>query len=75
VIADSTGTANAFLPSKIDLREGDSLVLFNAKSEVVQEHIEIQLDFNGGRMELSRRPVEKVNEEFNLSAKAWVPIE
>ena len=50
VIGDSTGIANAFLPSKIEVKEGDSLVLFGAKAEVVKEHIELQLDFNGGRM-------------------------
>ena len=75
VIADSTGCAKAFLPDKIEVREGDSLVLFNAKAEVVNEHIEIQLDFNGGRMEQSRRPVDKYSEDFDLSSKAWVPIE
>ena len=75
MIADNSGTAKAFLPGKIEVREGDSLALFNAKAEVVSEHIEIQLDFNGGRMELARREVEKISEDFNLSAKAWVPIE
>lgn len=75
VIADSTGCAKAFLPDKMDVREGDSIVLFNAKAEVVNEHIEIQLDYNGGRMETARRPVEKISEEFDLSSKAWVPIE
>ena len=75
MIGDSTGTAKAFLPDKIDVKEGDSLVLFNAKAEVVSEHIEIQLDYNGGRIEPSRRPIDRVNEEFDLSGKAWVPIE
>ena len=51
------------------------MALFNVRAEVVSEHIEVQLDFNGGRMELARRPVDRVSEEFNLSAKAWVPIE
>lgn len=48
--------------------------MFNALAEVVKEHIEIQLA-EGGKIDLSRRPVEKVSEEFNLSSKAWVPIE
>jgi hypothetical protein len=74
VIGDATGVSNAFLPHKIELAEGDSIVLFNARSEVTNEHIEIQLA-NNGRVELSRKPVEKVNEDFNLSGKAWVPIE
>ena len=40
VIADNTGKANAFLPGgKVDVREGDSLVLFEAKADVVKEHI------------------------------------
>ena len=75
VIGDSSGVANAFLPSKIEVQEGDSLALFNVRAEVVPEHVEIQLDFNGGRMEQAKRPVDRVSEEFNLSAKAWVPIE
>lgn len=75
MIGDGSAISNAFLPGRIQLREGDSVVLFNAKAEVVQEHIEIQLDSSNGRMELSRRPVDKISEEFNLSAKAWVPIE
>ena len=49
-------------------------MLFSARSEVVKEHIEIQLD-RRGRIEKSRRDVKGVNEEFNLSQKAWVPIE
>ena len=74
MIGDSTGISNAFLPSKIDMREGDSIVLFNAKAEVVKEHIEIQLDYQG-RIDESRRQVDRVSEEFNLSSKAWVPME
>lgn len=74
VIGDASGVSNAFLPNKIDLKEGDSIVLFGAKAEVVKEHIEIQLA-ERGRVELSRKPVDKVNEEFNLSSKAWVPID
>lgn len=62
LVGDSSGVSNAFLPAKIELKEGDSIVLFNAKGEVVNEHIEIQLDFNGGRIEYSRRPVDKINE-------------
>ncbi len=56
------------------MREGDSIVLFNAKAEVVKEHIEIQLDYQG-RIDESRRQVDRVSEEFNLSSKAWVPME
>ena len=57
------------------MKEGDSVALFNARAEVVNEHIEIQMDFNSGRMERARRDVDRISEEFNLSAKAWVPIE
>jgi len=56
------------------LREGDSIVLFGARAEVVKEHIELQLA-ERGRIELSKKPVAKVAEEFNLSSKAWIPIE
>jgi hypothetical protein len=43
VIGDSTGISNAFLYDSEDLVAGESIVLFNAKAEVVKEHIEIQL--------------------------------
>lgn len=39
VLGDSSGVSNAFLPNRIELREGDSIVLFGAKAEVVKEHI------------------------------------
>lgn len=74
VIGDDSGISNAFLPDYEQIVEGDYVVLFNARSEVVKEHIEIQLD-RRGRVEKSRREVSKVNEDFNLSQKAWVPIE
>lgn len=74
VVGDATGISNAFLPNRIDLREGDSVVLFGARAEVVKEHIELQL-VERGRIEISKKPVDKINEEFNLSSKAWVPIE
>ena len=59
VLGDSSGVSNAFLPNRIELREGDSIVLFGAKAEVVKEHIELQLA-ERGRIELSKKPVEKV---------------
>lgn len=74
VIGDETGVSNAFLPESEYVYEGESIVLFNARSEVVKEHIEIQLD-RRGRIEKSRRDVARVSEEFNLSLKAWVPME
>jgi hypothetical protein len=43
VIGDSTGVSNSFLYDSDDLVAGESIVLFNAKAEVVKEHIEIQL--------------------------------
>lgn len=74
MIGDSSGISNAFLPNRLDLQEGDSIVLFNAKSEVVKEHIEIQLG-ERGKIDISRKAVDKVSEEYNLSSKSWVPIE
>jgi hypothetical protein len=74
VLGDASGISNAFLPNRIELREGDSIVLFGAKAEVVKEHIELQLA-ERGRIEISRKPVAKVDEEFNLSSKAWVPMD
>ena len=75
MIGDASGVSNAFLPGFFEIVEGDSLVLFNGRAEVVNEHIEIQGGISGGRIEKSRRPVEKVNEELNISDKAWVPME
>lgn len=54
VIGDETGISNAFLPDIEPIAEGEYIVLFNARSEVVKEHIEIQLD-RRGRPEKSRR--------------------
>ncbi len=75
VIGDNTGVSNAFLPESADLVAGESIALFNARAEVVKEHIEIQLQRGAGRVERSRRTVNNVSEEFNLSEKAWVPVE
>lgn len=66
VIGDETGVTNAFLPENENLYEGEHVVLFNARSEVVKEHIEIQLD-RRGRIDKARREVPRVNQEFNLS--------
>lgn len=74
MIGDETGIANAFLPESEHLYDGEHVVLFNARSEVVKEHIEIQLD-RKGRVDKSRRDVANVKEDYNLSQKAWVPIE
>lgn len=73
MIGDSTGVSNAFLPAKIEIKEGDSIVLFNASAKVVKEHIEIQLSRAGG-LERSKDAVNTVSEEYNLSHKAWVPV-
>ena len=59
VIADNTGKANAFFPCFIDIREGDSIVLFDAKAEVIKEHIEIQLP-REGKVDISRQKVTKI---------------
>lgn len=61
VIADDSGKANAFFPAFIDIGEGDSIVLFEARAEVVKEHIEIQLAREGGKIDISRRKVNKIN--------------
>lgn len=50
---------------------GKSIALFDAEARVSKEHIELQR----GRVEEANRKIEKVNEKFDLSAKAWVPID
>jgi hypothetical protein len=74
VVGDDSGISNAFLFENSVIQDGESIVLFNAKSEVVKEHIEIQLE-RRGRVDIARREVAKVNEEYNLSLKAWVPAD
>lgn len=54
VIGDDSGISNAFLFENSVIQEGESIVLFNAKSEVVKEHIEIQLE-RRGRVDVARR--------------------
>jgi len=54
VIGDDSGISNAFLFENSVIQEGESIVLFNAKSEVVKEHIEIQLE-RRGRVDIARR--------------------
>jgi len=49
VLGDNSGVANAFLPEAQDIVEGESIALFNARAEVLHEHIEIQLSRTGGR--------------------------
>lgn len=43
IIGDASGVSSAFLHDSEDLVAGESIVLFNAKAEVIHEHIEIQL--------------------------------
>ena len=69
MVGNSTGISNAFLPDRIELREGDSIFLFGAKAEVVKEHIKVQLA-ERGRLGIARKAVEKFSEEFKLSSMA-----
>ena len=73
VIGDETGVVNAFLPEQDSIAVGRTIMLSRAEAKVVKEHIEIQLP-GFGRIEEGRREVEKVNENFNLSEKSWVPM-
>ena len=73
-VADETGVSNAFLPDNNDIQVDSSVVLFKAQASVVKEHIELQLE-RGGRVEKARRRIEKESEDYDLSFKAWVPME
>lgn len=39
MIGDSSASSSAYLPAKIELKEGDYIVLFKAKAYVWKEHI------------------------------------
>ena len=71
VIGDETGLVNAFIPESEHLTVGKTVALFNAEARVVKEHIEIQK----ARVEPARNEIKNVKENFNLSDKAWVPVD
>lgn len=71
VLGDETGIVNAFIPETEFIKVGNTIALFAAEARVVKEHIEIQR----ARSEAARSPINKVNESFNLSEKAWVPVD
>ena len=71
VIGDETGVVNAFIPESEHLLVGKTVALFGAEARVVKEHIEIQK----ARVEPARNPINNVKESFNLSDKAWVPVD
>ena len=73
-VGDETGVSKAFLPDVNEVQVDESIVLFKAQGSVVKEHIELQLE-RGGRIDKARRRVDKVNDEFSLSFKAWVPMD
>ena len=73
-VGDETGISNAFLPDAAEIQKDASVVLFRAQGAVVKEHIELQLE-RGGRVEKARRIVGEVKDDYDLSFKAWVPME
>lgn len=70
-LGDETGVVNAFLGENENLVVGKTVALFGAEAKVVREHIEIQR----ARVEPGRNPIDKVNDKFNISEKAWVPVD
>ena len=71
VLGDETGVVNAFIPESEHLVVGKTAAFFGAEARVVKEHIEIQR----ARVEPARNPIDRVKESFNLSEKAWVPVD
>lgn len=71
VLGDETGIVKAFLWNNPALEEGKTVVLFKAESNVVKEHIEIQL-MERGKVDEARREVRDVNKSNDVSAKEWV---
>ena len=70
-LGDETGLVRAFLQDAPALRVGKSVVLFDCEARVNKEHIELQ---SRGKIDAARKEVEKVNDNFNLSDKSWVPV-
>ena len=72
LLGDETGLVKAFLYQNENLKEGNTIVLFRCEAAVVKEHIEVQL-MRTGKIDMARnRNIEKVDEETNISEKAWV---
>ena len=71
VLGDETGIVNAFIPETESLVVGKTVALFGAEAKVVKEHIEIQR----ARAEAGRNSLNDIKESFNLSEKAWVPVD
>jgi hypothetical protein len=69
ILGDETGIVKAVLFPNANLICGRTVAIFGAEAKVVAEHIEIQQ----GRVTGSRNWIDKVNEEWNLSEKSWVP--
>lgn len=54
------------------MEKNNSVIIFDAESKVVKEHIEIQV-LNERKIDIAKRPIEgKINEEVNISEKSWV---
>jgi hypothetical protein len=71
VLGDETGIVKAFLWNHEALEEGKTVVLFRAESNVVKEHIEVQL-MERGKVDEARREVRDVNKSNDVSAKEWI---
>ena len=71
VLGDETGIVRAFLWNNPCLEEGRTVVLFKAESNVVKEHIEVQL-MERGKVDEARREVRDVNKSNDVSAKEWI---
>ena len=71
MLGDETATVKAFLWNHESLKEGNTVVIFKAVSEVVKEHIEVQL-MERGKVDIARKEITKINKDLNVSDKEWV---
>lgn len=72
VFGDESGTVRGFIFNDECVKEGNTVVLFRAEAAVVKEHIEIQIPKGGKIDESKNRKVQEVNEEIDISEKAWI---
>ena len=74
VIGDESGVVNAFFPATSEIVVGGMIALVDCEARVVKEHIEIQVGRNGS-IEEAKKSIKRVNNDYNVSEKSWVPVE
>jgi len=74
LIGDESAVVNAFLPADPEISVGGTVALMDCEAKVTKEHIEIQVS-KKGHVDQAKKKISRVNENYNVSEKSWVPVE